>query len=277
MADFSECDAKSGRFLLMRVELDILQRHLPTDMRGPTGLPGIAPEKGAWLRVDEAYGPQMQRRAEVLASHGADVLYGDGTDAAWELLEAALEEGAALGFQREGEIVTRPDGVEIAIGAPLQTLGHLFQNDFVLMEKQGEEHVLTGAVLCFPASWRLAEKAERPLIAIHDPVDVYDPTVAKRVQRLFDGVQVGRPLRRYNRLWYADAELHQPRSRTAPREVPDGPGDAQYMRSERQTIIRLPQTRACVFAIHTYVLSRQDALTQLEGVSDLGDQVAATS
>ena len=123
------------------------------------------------------------------------------------------------------------------------------------MEKRGPEHVLTGAVLCFPASWKLSEKVGRPLTAIHDPVDEYDAGLAARVQRLFDGVQEGRPLWRMNQLWYADPELHQPRSVTAPRAIEDGPEGAAYYRSERQCILRLPQTQAVVFSIHTMVLN----------------------
>jgi hypothetical protein len=56
------------------------------------------------------------------------------------------------------------------------------------MERRGDEHVLTAAVLCFPASWHLADKIGRPLTTIHVPVKVYDETLARRVQRLFDGV-----------------------------------------------------------------------------------------
>ena len=33
-------------------------------------------------------------------------------------------------------------------------------------------------------------------------------------------------------------------------------GDYPYLRSERQCVLRLPETRACVFSIHTYVMAR---------------------
>ena len=33
--------------------------------------------------------------------------------------------------------------------------------------------------MCFPAGWRLAEKAMRPLTAIHDPVPDYDADIAR--------------------------------------------------------------------------------------------------
>jgi len=101
--------------------------------------------------------------------------------------------------------VTRPDGARIPIDRadPLGTLGHLVQEDLCLMERRGAEHVLTGAVLCFPASWRLSEKVGRPMIGIHEPVREYDATLARRVQRLLDGVRTGRPLLRFNVLTYA--------------------------------------------------------------------------
>lgn len=128
------------------------------------------------------------------------------------------------------------------------------QEDFCLLSKSGDEHVLDAAVLCFPASWRLAEKIGRPLSAVHDPVAEYDAGLARRVQRLFDGVQAGRPLWRFNVLYYDDPALFQPRSAQMPRPLSHA-RTAPFIRSERQCILRLPRTRAVVFSIHTYVIA----------------------
>ena len=240
----------------------ILHHHLPEDMRVTRALPGIQPERGPWLRVDEAYAGQMARRLEVMRDHADEVLYLEpgARPAAQELLARVLSDLPELGFEVAGDHVTCPDGrgVDVHRDHPMMTLGRLCQNDFVLMEQRGDEHVLTGAVLCFPASWRLMEKAGRPLTDIHVPVDEYDSNVARRVQRLFDGIQVGRPLWRFNQLWYQDPELFQPRSRSEPRRVGTGSKDGPYYRTERQTLLRLPQSRAVVFAIHTLVLARAD-------------------
>ncbi len=240
----------------------ILQTRLPKDMTQARALPGIQPEQGPWLRVDEAYGGQMARRIALLDGVPEQVLYReDASDpAAQELLAEALGAMPSLGFVVEGTHVTCPDGrrVDVSSTPPLEALGRCLQSDFVIMERRGDQHVLTGAVLCFPASWSLAEKAGRPLVDIHIPVTEYTTNMARRVQRLFDGVQVGRPLWRFNQLWYQDAELHQPRSATEPRRVgahlPTGP----YYRSERQTLLRLPLSGAVIFVIHTYVLARAD-------------------
>ncbi|SEQ65235.1 Protein of unknown function [Thalassovita taeanensis] len=241
---------------------EILQNTIPYDVHSPRPLPGIAPlPPKDWLLIDEAYGPQMAERTRLLRDHRAAVLRLDETarPAAEELLEVVLEQlRQRADFSVQAGQVVRPDGqlVQIDRADPLATLGQLVQDDLCLLEKRGEEHVLTGAVLCFPASWTLAEKFMRPLIGIHVPVDVYDAELAKRVQRLFDGVQPGRPLWRFNALWYADACLHQPRPEAGPRRQDT---TKTYLRSERQALMRLPLSRAVVFSIHTFVLSAQDA------------------
>lgn len=235
---------------------DILQTSLPYDPKKQKPLPGISAfQIEDWLHVDEAFAGQMAERARLLADHRNSVLALDpgAFEAAQELLQMVLD----LAYGGARIRVTRPDGVQVAIDHddPLGTLGHLVQEDLCILQKSGNEHLLTGAVLCFPASWTLSEKFMRPLVGIHDTVAVYDDSIAKRVQRLFDGVQGGRPLWRFNALWYAEADLHQPKS-IHDRRLPVDDATARYFRSERQCIFRLPKTRAVVFSIHTYVLSR---------------------
>lgn len=238
----------------------ILQQALPHEMAGEPGLPGVAPCAAQdWLRVDDAYGAQMARRTALLAERRDEVLWLDpnAREAADELLAEVLKLLPAMGFDVAQEEVICPDGrrADIAQNDPLGTLGHLVQEDLCILEKQEAEHVLTGAVLCFPASWRLAEKAGRSLVGIHVPVEEYEESLARRVQRLFDGVKAGRPLWRFNKLWYDDAELHQPRSAQGPRRIAPMQVAAPFIRSERQCILRLPKTDAVVFSIHTYVIA----------------------
>jgi hypothetical protein len=237
----------------------ILQEKIPYDVTALRPLPGIAPlDMTEWLLVDEAFAPQMIERARLLAERRVDVLAvtegaGPAVD---ELLQFVLDwlikNGS--GYEIFANEVRRPDGVTVPIcrADPMLTLGHLVQEDLCIMEKRGEEHVLTAAVLCFPASWRLSEKIGRPLLAIHVPVPDY-PQIAPRVQRLFDGVQPGRPLWRFNAHGYGDPALYHP-----VRENVDELARMRlpYLRSERQCVLRLPATRACVFSIHTYVMAR---------------------
>lgn len=232
----------------------ILHKCLPPEMAGDRKLPGVAPcAADDWLRVDETYAEQMAYRLELLAERPGAVLWEPETsrEAAREVLDEALGLLPAMGFVREGARVTCPDGRRVTVNwqAPLWTLGHLVQQDICVLEKRGDQHVLVAAVLCFPANWRLAEKADRPLSDIHTPVAEYDDALARRVQRLFDGVQAGRPLWRFNRLSYGDSDLHQPARR-------DLGLARRFERAERQCVVRMPRSRAVVFSIHTHVVLR---------------------
>ncbi len=240
---------------------DILQSHIPFDLSA-RALPGVAPlPPDDWISVDDAFAAQMSYRQELIAEKKDAVLQLDPTalEAAQETLDLALtilKNDPARGYRIAGDSCTRPDGKTIALNRtdPLWSLGHLVQEDICILQKHGEEHVLTGALLCFPAGWRLDEKFLRPLTDIHVPVDSYDTRIAARVQRLFDGVQPGKPLWRFNKLWYANADLHQPRSIHDPRRPHRQRDRAAFFRCERQCIVRLPETRAVVFSIHTYVI-----------------------
>lgn len=237
--------------------MDILQDHLPYTPWTEPGmdrLPGVQPVDGAWLHLDEAYDAQMAYRARLLAERRAAVLAIDpgAVPATQEYLEMVLD-ALPEGFARQGQAVRCPDGRVVAPDRahPLDSVNALVQEDVVILQKQGEEHVLTAALLCFPASWTLAEKFLRPLMAIHDPVPDY-AGVGPRVQRMFDWIRPGQPLWRANALMYHDADLHQPRRENDRRVRPVGV--PRYLRSERQTMLRLPRTQAVAFVIHTYVV-----------------------
>jgi dimethylamine monooxygenase subunit A len=152
-------------------------------------LPGVMPmAPGAdWAMVDEAFAGQMALRDRLIGAQPAAVLgqMPQGIAAAEELYDyvlARLGTKAGYALSQGGMRMTRPDGVEVPLdrGQPLATLGRLVQEDLCLMEREGDQHVLTGACLCFPASWSLAEKLGRPLTAIHRTVESYDGEIARR-------------------------------------------------------------------------------------------------
>lgn len=244
----------------MAAMTQILQQKLPYDLRTQRPLPGIQPlDMANWLHADDAFLGQMAYRTALIAQK-RDAVIGALPEAEaplQELLALVLDQLRTNPDYKVGEDrVLRPDGVEVALdlGDPLATLGQLVQEDLCILQKQGDEHVLTAAVLCFPSSWTLAQKLGKPLLAIHMPVDSYDDNIGKRVQRLFDGVRAGRPLWRFNILWYDTCELHFPRPEYDTRAYV-GREDASFLRSEKQAILRLPETGAAVFSIHTYMLS----------------------
>ncbi len=241
----------------------IVNQSLPFDVSKPRPLPGIAPlEMADWLQVDETYEQQISLRRQLIKERPKEVLAQspDAVAAVQELLEVVLQ-NLPLEFSKTSHHVTDPTGVSTSMsqGSALETIGNLVQEDFCILQEGVTEHMLTAAVLCFPASWMLSEKFNRPLTHIHGSVADYDPNIAKRVQRLFDGVRPEKPLWRWNALWNDDPDLFQPRAVSDPRP-PANPDTAPYLRCERQCILRLPKTKAVVFSIHSFVLKREDAL-----------------
>ena len=145
-------------------------------------LPGTVPIAPAdWLQRDEVFAEQMAYRDRLIAERpgcGAR----DGRErcrpAAEELLALVLAHlDGVRGTRASGGAMRRPDGVAVPLdGPPLVAAGRLVQEDLCVLEKPegGDEHVLTGAILCFPSNWTLAEKFGRGLARIHLPVERYD-------------------------------------------------------------------------------------------------------
>ncbi|WP_434286692.1 heme-dependent oxidative N-demethylase family protein [Celeribacter sp. SCSIO 80788] len=222
-------------------------------------LPGVIPfELSDWLEVDTAYGGQMALRDHLILTRPEEVVALDESarPAALELFDMLLGMLPGLGFVLSEAEVTRPDGVTVPLDRdhPMQTMGRLLQCDICLMQPdptgETDESVLTGGVLCFPSGWRLPQKFMKPMLRIHKPIEVYTPDLAMRVQRMMNGVQVGRGLMR-GTASRSDAHLCDPRSEG---ELRHGTNTSKYIRVERQSLVRLPETRAVVFTIHTQVV-----------------------
>lgn len=257
----------------MDAETLILQKAVP-DFGMAGRLPGTAPAgPDDWIIADDAFGGQMALRDWLIANRTDMVLRLDPSagPAAAELLKLILAIVAGRpGYKVRDGSVLRPDGVTVPLDGddPLRAAARLVQEDLcILLPGPGDEHWLKGAALCFPASWSLEDKFDRPLRFIHDPVVAYDDPVARRVQRLFDGIRPGRPLIRQNLLAYEFGHLHQPRRVADRRRTPKTWG---FLRSERQCLVRLPMTGAVVFTIHTYVMRRAEAPAALQAAAHAG-------
>ncbi|MFT4794301.1 MAG: hypothetical protein ACJAVR_002771 [Paracoccaceae bacterium] len=227
--------------------------------------PGIAPlDETQWLQSDATYAAQMALRDDLCATAHAEVIgcLPEGEAAAHELLDLALHHaGTHHGARQSGDAIIRKDGGRVPLpGPPMDALGRLVAEDLLILSRPdgAAEHVLVAGALCFPANWMLREKIGKALMRIHLPVEEYDARLGTRVQRLHDGVVAGKPLIRANWNFVSTPILHTPtpeaekvlrrRSRAAPANWQDA-----WVRVERQTLLRLPQTCAVVFGIQTMI------------------------
>ena len=238
---------------------EILHDKLPYRLDTKRNLPAVtALDPDNVLIKDHTYADQMAERERLINDFEQDVICLEPKTlfAAQELLDFVLRFLPRLGgFIKTADHIICPDGRQVVISYtnPLASIGRLVQNDFCLLIKKDEEHILSGAILCFPASWSLEEQFLRPLSIIHTPIAAYDSNVARRVQRLFDGVKPNRPIWRHNELYYDKPDLYQPRKTTNRRPILKE-ADRRFLRSERQVIFRLPRSNAVIFSIHTHVL-----------------------
>jgi len=134
---------------------------------------------------------------------------------------------------------------------PLLDAASHIQEDLCVLQKIGEEHILTAAVMCFPSSWDVRQKIGRSISSIHGPVPEFSK-VENIVERMLSAIRVEQPLGRANFLIYTDPELHQPRGEGIAKPI--DPTAPRYIRVERQSFRRLPKSLAVIFAIHTYIV-----------------------
>ena len=141
---------------------------------------------------------------------------------------------------------------------PLDLAGRLVQEDLCLMQHDSATGIyrLVAASLCFPSRWRLHEKLGHSLAVIHEPTPHYAETLATPMDRAFDKLKAERPVWRLNWSVVDDGSLFQPtghgRTDYATDVTAENAGDKLWLRVERQTLRRLPQSNDILFTIRVY-------------------------
>jgi dimethylamine monooxygenase subunit A len=183
-------------------------------------------------------------------------------------------------YRREGTRVIGPEpGIAVALDddrtPALERAALLVEDDLVLMRRGEAGWRIAAAALCFPSAWSLAQKFGRPMHEVHAPVPGFGAGTrnAELITRMFDNLRPEMPMIRWNWSLFGDGALHHPEG-----GHPDRPrfGDGvtashAFLRVERQTLTRLPESRDIVFSIGIHV----DPLEAL-GESDEGPRLART-
>ena len=112
---------------------------------------------------------------------------------------------------------------------------------------------LTAAAVAFPTDWRLDEKMGQPLTSIHAPIHGYAEQLASGVDHFFATVKAGAIFGRSNWFVVASGALRYlptdaPAERFAHVDVGNA-GQSLFIRCERQTLRRLPESGAVLFTI----------------------------
>jgi hypothetical protein len=142
--------------------------------------------------------------------------------------------------------------------APLDWLGRQVQEDLLLLDGTREGLPLVAGVLCFPSGWSLEEKLGQPLLAVHAPVPRFGEKLGASTLKLMEGLKAGRSVTRCNwALTVTDRLDLEPWTWPEWEHLyegltPENAGQRCFLRLERQTLTRMPETGAILFTIHTY-------------------------
>ncbi|WP_066717787.1 heme-dependent oxidative N-demethylase family protein [Sphingomonas pituitosa] len=127
----------------------------------------------------------------------------------------------------------------------------------ILTPDASGQYRLTAAALAFPTDWHLAEKLRQALTPIHAPIHGYAEQLAAGVDHFFATLQPGPIFGRTN--WFvvaSDAWRYLPQGDAQTRfahVTADNAGATLFVRCERQTLRRLPQSGAVLFTIGIHV------------------------
>jgi dimethylamine monooxygenase subunit A len=245
--------------------------------------------ESAWFEIDARYADEMAERRRLLAEQRTDVFGAlPVSDAAraetLREIAANLTAFAPQWFARDGNTLSNDltgecwDLVEPPCD-PLELAGRLVQEDLCIIQQSDDSPLFIAAVLCFPSRWRLHEKLGKPLASVHGSVPFYADRLSTPVDRFMARVKPGHIASRLNWSVLDDPAMFQPagkwREQRSSAITSDNAGESLYLRVERQTLRRLPQSGAILFGIrvHSYPLAR--AITIPEAAARLAEAVRA--
>ena len=249
--------------------------HTPYDGSSKLFTIGLRPLDFAnWIEIDDAFDFQLAEKRRIHAEHAEQVFVAEaGSEDAQAEVLALLQEHLPAHFPERyravgGDIAVtghpQLDGLAQSALPDLHKASLLVQEDLIVMRRGEDGWRLATGTLCFPSSWRLVEKFGKPMSAIHDPVPGFGPGTrnAGLIDRMFDKLQPGNPVERFNWSIQADDALYHPlsnderidRATGRPTRFPDhDTAGRAYMRVERQTLRKLPGTGDILFTIRIHL------------------------
>lgn len=169
---------------------------------------------------------------------------------------ASFPEGIQL--SPEGEEPGAELAAMLGVSGGLPAVARAHHEDLCLLTLRGgdEQYRLVGAAVAWPSDWAPAEKLGLPLRALHAPIQGYEEQLASGVDHFMARLKPGSIYGRCNwfiaatgeRRWVAERP-----DRAFAHVTPENAGETLFVRSERQTLRRLPETGAILFGIGIYV------------------------
>ena len=233
--------------------------HSPWAEAGGDFAIGLRPiPASAWLEGGEA--DPAQRKDPLIAAH-PDIVWG-------ETEGSRPGQAEALAFIDQ---VRGPLSDEAGL-PPLMAAARRVPDDLCLMELRDGVWRLSALCLCAPSFFTARDALGLSLAELHAPVDGFAPRFGGRLERIFTGLRPGLILERRNWTVLNSEALFTPDSAPIRAQIsqidPEDAGQALYVRVERQTLRRLPETGGALFTIRIWRAT-------LEAVTDDPQRLAA--
>lgn len=219
-------------------------RHLRMGVRGLSD--------GPWLIRDELTDAELELKANLLAEHDSLVMLDEGFD------DAAAELVSAMGIVADGPVIDR-----------LEAACRLVPEDVLLMAQQDSKWELVGGWLVFPNQWTIEDKMGESLALIHDPIDGYEEMLRYKADTFFDRLGTTRIFWRRNWFFHDQPTFFQPEKLENRPMRSAEEASRLFIRSEYQTLRRLPETDVIVFTVKTQVAP----IVEMRARSDLSGRV----
>lgn len=145
---------------------------------------------------------------------------------------------------------------------PLDWAGRQVQEDLVLVGAEAGQRFV-GGQLCFANGWSIGTHIGKTFLGLHELLPQANQPAVQAGQRLLESMKPGKTVWRMNWSFKLTDRLdlstrHTPRyleeaAARAPRLGSEDVGREVFLRMERQTLTRLPNSEAVLFGIHTYL------------------------
>ena len=173
-------------------------------------------------------------------------------------------------FQRLGSLVRSvvtgqtldldDDSVE-----PLLQLSYMIEEDFMLLDEDGGIPRITAAANAYSSSGRLVASVGHDMAWTHALVPQLTQKLGTRINRVIGSVHAATPCERFNwqltpmaSVFFPHSDPHAANAAAMQhisaelRRDPGRAGELLWIRVERQTLSRLPDSNATAFSLHTY-------------------------
>ncbi|PLB54718.1 hypothetical protein P170DRAFT_470164 [Aspergillus steynii IBT 23096] len=235
-----------------------------------------------WFKYDELFDSQHKEKVAMATSPDSDnyVDYLDGIDdAAVELLEIIVtyvtkrypdmfradHDYVYIDHLQEKYRIREPYELH-----PLAVAGLLVMDDlYVLKNGPKDQYTLRGAFLACPSGWRLQQRIGWYLHQIHDPIPLWKERLRKSMERFFLNLQPSKAIQRNNLFIQPVGEIFH----LVPfEEYPKCESiDQVHIRTELQSLTRLPRSQANVFTVRTYLTPMTELRHEPEQLEALWD------